>query len=236
MIDIHSHILPSVDDGVQSINDAIAMLRIAVQDGVLTQVLTPHIQANRFENNLKQLTGLFEMFCKIVEAEEIPIKLHLAAEVHIGPQIMQMIETDTLPWLGTWNGQKCFLLELPPNDIPAGTTNLIHWLRTKQIMPILVHPERNRAFQKAPTKLQPFLDAGCPLQITSSSITGNFGKQAKQLATELLVDGKVELMASDCHNLKYRPPNLGEGIQAAAKIIGQSQAEVLANAPALKLQ
>lgn len=236
MIDIHSHILPNVDDGVQNINDAIKMLQIAVQEGVTTQVITPHIQANRFENSLKELTRLFEMFRITAEAENIPIELHLAAEVHIGPQIIQMIETDTLPWLGTWNDQKCFLLELPPNDIPAGTINLIHWLRAKQIMPILVHPERNRAFQKNPTKLQPFLDAGCPIQITSSSITGSFGKQAQQLATELLVDGKVELMASDCHNLKYRPPNLSQGIKAAGKIIGQSQAEILANAPALKLQ
>lgn len=235
MIDIHSHILPNVDDGVQNINDAIKMLQIAVQEGVTTQVITPHIQANRFENNLKELTRLFEMFRITVEAEEIPIKLHLAAEVHIGPQIIQMIETDTLPWLGTWNDQKCFLLELPPNDIPSGTLNLIQWLRTKQITPILVHPERNRAFQKNPAKLQPFLNAGCPIQITSSSILGGFGKQAKQLTIELLTEGKVDLMASDCHNLEYRPPNLGQGINAASKIIGDTQAAKLANAPALKL-
>lgn len=236
MIDIHSHILPNVDDGVQNINDAIEMLRIAVNDGVSTQVITPHIQANRFENNLKQLTGLFELFCSVVETEELPIKLHLAAEVHIGPQIKQMIETDTLPWLGTWYDQKCFLLELPPNDIPAGTHNLIQWLRTKQITPILVHPERNGAFQKNPSKLQPFIDAGCPIQITSSSILGGFGKQAKQFATTLLAEGKVALMASDCHNLKYRPPNLGQGIKAASAIIGNTQAKSLANSPALKLQ
>jgi len=235
MIDIHSHILPKVDDGAQSFDDALEMLQMAAQDGVVSQVLTPHIQANRFNNNLKQLSKLFEVFCKIVESENIAIKLHLAAEVHIGPEIMQMVETNSLPWLGTWHDQKCFLLELPPNDIPAGSINLIHWLRGKQITPIIVHPERNRAFQKNISKLQAFLDTGCPIQITSSSLTGGFGKQAKKLAIELLENSKVELMATDCHNLKYRPPNLSKGINAAGKIIGYSQAESLAKPVALKL-
>lgn len=235
MIDIHSHILPKVDDGVQSVEDALEMLRIAVQGGVVNQILTPHIQINRFDNSLIHLMKHFEIFQKIVEDEEIPIKLHLAAEIHISLGIIQMVENDTLPWLGTWNGQKCFLLELPPSDIPAGSINLIRWLRSRQITPIIVHPERNQTFQKEPDKLQPFLDAGCPLQITSSSIIGDFGKQVKQFATVLLYEGKVELVASDCHNLKYRPPNLRDGINVAREIIGPSLAERLASPVALEL-
>ncbi len=235
MIDIHSHILPNVDDGAQSFDDALEMLRIAAQDGVIRQVLTPHIQINRFDNNLQQLTKLFNLFCKIVATENINIKLHLAAEVRITPDIMTMVENNSLPWLGTWDEQKCFLLELPTNEIPAGSINLIHWLRSKQIMPIIVHPERNKAFQKTPDKLQTFIDAGCLLQITSSSISGGFGRQAKKLAIELLNDDKVDLIASDCHNLKYRPPNLSDGINAAGKLIGHSHAETLARPAALNL-
>lgn len=227
--------LPNVDDGAQSLDDALEMLRIAAQDGVTNQVLTPHIQTNRFDNNLQQLSKLFDLFCKEVATENIPIKLHLAAEVRIGPEIMQMVETNTLPWLGTWHGENCFLLELPPGDIPAGSINLIHWLRNRRITPIIVHPERIKGIQNTPSKLQPFLDCGCPIQITSSSMTGRFGKKAKQLATELIENGKAEIMASDCHNLKYRPPNLSDGINAARKIIGHSHAEKLAKPTALKL-
>jgi len=235
MIDIHSHILPNVDDGAKSVEDALKMLRIAAQDGVTHQVLTPHIQTNRFDNNITQLTVHFEVFQKAAAAEEIPIKLHLAAEVHIGPEIIAMVSQNSLPWLGTWNKQQCFLLELPPNHIPADTPNLLRWLRARQIVPIIVHPERNQAFQENPDKLQPFLSAGCPIQITSSSISGDFGKRAKQLAIDLLHEGKVDMIATDCHNLKYRPPNLSNGIDAAGHIIGHSQAQQLANPTALEL-
>lgn len=235
MIDIHSHILPNVDDGVQNIDDALKMLRIAAQDGVKSQVLTPHIQIGRFDNNLAKLMKHFEILQGIAAIEEISIKLHLAAEVHICSEIMTMVTQNTLPWLGTWNGQNCFLLELPANDIPAASNKLIHWLRSRHIIPIIVHPERNRVFQEKPAKLQAFLDAGCPLQITSSSIIGDFGKQAKQFAIELLHAGKVELMASDCHDLKKRPPNLSIGINKAGRIIGHSQAEILANPPSLRI-
>ncbi|VAW85193.1 Manganese-dependent protein-tyrosine phosphatase [hydrothermal vent metagenome] len=97
MIDIHSHILPGVDDGAQNVADAIEMLRIAADGGVTHQVLTPHIHLNRFDNNITQLKEHFEVFQEVVEDKGISIKLHLAAEIHIDPNIIQMVESDTLP-------------------------------------------------------------------------------------------------------------------------------------------
>lgn len=100
LTDIHSHILPGVDDGVQSDADALAMLRIAAAGGVTTQVLTPHYHPGRFDNARAALAARFAAFQATVDAAGIDIRLRLAGEVHIGPEILQMVADDTLPWLG----------------------------------------------------------------------------------------------------------------------------------------
>lgn len=227
MADMHSHILPGVDDGAGTLEDALKLLRLAVKDGVKRQILTPHIHLRRYKNTRQSLEKQFREFCDIVEQANIPIELHLSAEVRICYEIMQMVDADSIPWLESWDGQKTFLLEFPQNSIPVGSDNLIQWLRRESILPVIVHPERNLVFQKHPDKLQPLLNAGCPLQVTAGSVTGQFGRKAQNLALDLLKQNKVELLATDCHNLKYRPPNLSQGVKAAAKIIGKTMASTL---------
>ena len=224
MADMHSHILPGVDDGAGTHEDALKLLRMAVKGGVMVQILTPHIDQQRYKNTRESLENRFRELCDIVMQARIPIELHLAAEVSICQEIMPMVDADSIPWLGSWNGQKTFLLELPPNSIPVGTDNLIYWLRKQNILPVIAHPERNRVFQKHPDKLQPLLDMGCPLQVTAGSITGRFGPNSKRLAIKLLKEDKVSVLASDCHNLNNRPPNLSQGAKAAAKLVGKTKA------------
>jgi protein-tyrosine phosphatase len=90
-----------------------------------------------------------------------------------------------------------------------------------------VHPERNQTFVRHPQKLNVLTDMGCPLQITASSLTGLFGDEAQQNAEQLLIDGKVSAIASDCHNLKGRKPNMREGYEAAMSLIDEVQARAL---------
>ncbi len=228
MVDMHSHLLPGVDDGASNLGDALAMLQMAVKDGVMMQVLTPHVHPRRYpENSRERLAERFQEFHEAVRAANIPIDLHLAGEVRIGPEVREMVEQDRIPWLGEWGGHKTFLLEFPMNSVPVGSENLVHWLRKAGTLPIIVHPERNLAFQKFPEKLQPFLELDCPLQITAGSLIGRFGRPAQKLATCLLQEDRVSAIASDAHNLRYRPPNLSKGVKAAAKLIGKSRAAEL---------
>jgi protein-tyrosine phosphatase len=227
LIDIHSHILPGVDDGARTMEEAIAMLKMAVADGVTTQVLTPHIHIGRFNNTLATLAKQFFNFRSRLRAEGIPITLKLSAELRIGPEIMPIINNQQIPWLGSDNGVKTLLLEFPPREVPFGSEHLIRWLQKKNIRPVIAHPERNREFQQHPEKLEPFIDIGCPLQVTASSLTGRFGQGPQKLAIRLLKEGKVDVIASDCHNLKSRPPNLSEGLREAAKIVGESAANAM---------
>jgi protein-tyrosine phosphatase len=226
VIDIHSHILPGVDDGARTLDESLDMLRMAVDGGVTVQVLTPHIHFGRFENQKADLEQRFAIFQQQVDEANIKIGLQLGSEVRIGTEIMQLVAQDAIPTLGVYNGKKTFLLEFPRIEVPVGYENLVKWLINKNYLPIIVHPERNQTFVRHPQKLDVLTDMGCPLQITASSLTGLFGDEAQQNAELLLQEGRVSAIASDCHNLKGRVPNLDKGLQAAANLVGREQAQL----------
>jgi len=224
MIDMHSHILPGIDDGAQSLDESLQMLRIAAAEGVTAQVLTPHIHIGRYPNTKASLTEAFSAFRGAVDNAGIGIALELAAEVRIGAELLQLAQNDGIPWLGVWEGKNVFLMEFPHHQVPVGSINLVDWLLQRDIVPMIAHPERNRELQVNPKKLVPFLEAGCLTQITSGSLVGQFGVPAHRLAVTLLTSGLVTLLATDCHNLDYRPPNLSAGFSAAAELIGDQAA------------
>lgn len=227
MIDIHSHILPGIDDGARTLDEALDMLRIAIDQGVTTQVLTPHIHIGRFNNTKQHIEQEFTKFKDQVDAANLNIKLLLGAECRIGPEVMQLVNNNAIPWLGEYEDQKTFLLEFPRTEIPFGSDNLVKWLLSKNCLPIIVHPERNTTFLNNRNKLQTFIDLGCPLQITASSITGKFGSDVQQMCEELLIAEQITAIASDCHNLKGRTPDLLTGLEKARSIIGTEKSNLL---------
>lgn len=229
MIDIHSHILPGVDDGAQTLEDALIMLRMAVANGITTQVLTSHIQTGRYTNSPASLRKSFAEFLDVVDSQNIPIKLLLSAEVRIEPELLVLLEQDDFPWLGMWDDKRVFLLEMPHNHLPVGSLNLVKHLIQNNIMPVIVHPERNRECQQDIKKLVPLIKAGCKIQITAGSLTGNFGQKAKNVAVQLLKEDMVMFLATDCHSPSYRPPDLMSGLKVAEKIIGNKEANMLVN-------
>jgi protein-tyrosine phosphatase len=224
MIDIHSHILPGVDDGARDFQQALDMLRMAINNGVKTQVLTPHLHPGRYGNTPENLLMNFLEFRHKVAEHELPLNLLLSAEVRIGMDVLDYLSRDDFPWLGEWKGNKVFLLEFPHNTIPANSLNMVSWLIKKRRLPMIVHPERNHAIQENPDLLAPYIEAGCLIQITSGSLISAFGKRAMQVAFDLLKKGVVTAIASDCHNVAYRPPNLALGLETAVKLIGERSA------------
>ncbi|MFC4700849.1 tyrosine-protein phosphatase [Glaciecola siphonariae] len=210
MIDIHSHILPGVDDGAKTLGESFDMLNMAIDQGVTTQVLTPHIHIGRYNNTKLGLLKAFSEFQARVKDKGLSITLRLAAEVRIGAEIMPLISNKQIPWLGQLNGKQVFLLEFPRIDVPHGSDNLVRWCIAQNVLPLIVHPERNKTFLNKPEKLQWYIKKGCPIQITASSLSGKFGDDVKHMALDLMRKNQVFAVASDCHNLKGRQPDLGK--------------------------
>jgi protein-tyrosine phosphatase len=229
LVDIHNHLLPGIDDGAAELADALALARAAVDNGITHCVCTPHMQPGKFDNDRASISAAFHPLKAALTEHSIPLHIAMAAEVRFGLEVMQQVSNNEIPFLGQWQGKPVLLLELPHNEVPFAADKLTEWLLKQGIMPMIAHPERNRGVQQSQRKLTPFINQGCLFQVTAGSVTGYFGAPSQQLAEQLLKEGIVTVLASDAHNLQYRPPMLKQGRLAAEAIVGEVAAMQLAS-------
>lgn len=227
MIDLHSHLLPGIDDGASSIEEALSLARIAVADGITHMAVTPHVHPGRFENTQQSILPVFEQFQAALVENEINLEVFAAGEVRLSAEMLGMFALKQLPFLGEWNEQRVMLLELPHSHVPPGSDKLVQRLMDRGVVPMIAHPERNKGIMSDVSKLAPFVELGCLFQLTAMSVAGNFGVEAKRLSDEMLDKGWVTVIASDAHNSDRRPPVLSEAVEAASQLIGQAEARRL---------
>ena len=227
MIDIHCHFLPGIDDGARTMDGAIEMARAAYDDGVRLSIVTPHIHPGRYQNTARTISKSFAQFQGALLKAKIPLKLGMAAEVRLSPEIMQMIDRNEVPFLGELDGYRIMLLEFPHSHIPPGADKFVEKLLAMKIRPVIAHPERNKDVMRKYSKIEPFIKMGCFLQLTSSAVAGRFGKMSHRRSLQLLETDAFMMLATDAHNLKARYPELREGFEAAARHIGRSEARKL---------
>lgn len=224
MIDTHCHLLPGIDDGPETLEQSLELARIAVENGITHSVLTPHIHPGRFDNTAGIIEQALESFRRALQEHNIPLALGYAAEVRLGPELLEMEQQHNLPCYGNMDGYRILLLEFPHAQIPLGSDKLVQWLLDRKIRPMIAHPERNKDIMRKFDKVLPFIEMGCLFQLTAGSVAGLFGEAAQLSSRALLENGCVTLLASDAHNVKYRPPRLDHGRDAAAQIVGEELA------------
>jgi protein-tyrosine phosphatase len=227
MIDVHCHILPGIDDGAQNLTDSIELINIAISDGITHIVATPHIHPGRFDNNIATINTAYNKLVEWIKHTNTPIKLSTAAEVRISVELLSMLESNVIPYVGQWEGDNVMLLEMPHSHILPGSDKLIKLLLNNNIRPLIAHPERNKEIMADPSKIQPFIDQGCLLQVTAGSLVGRFGDSAQAIALQLCEQNLVTLIATDAHNKKHRPPKLAEAYTLLDKEIGGSYSQQL---------
>ena len=224
MIDLHCHLLPGIDDGASNMGESLALADIAYANGIKKCIVTPHINPGRYDNDITTIRAAFTAFQQALQENNIPLQVGMAGEVRICPEIMGMIEQNRIPFLGSLDGYRIMLLEMPYNQIPLGSDKMVRWLLNRKIRPMIAHPERNGEIVRHLESIYPFIELGCLLQITASSIAGYFGPQLQQRAQQMLEMGWVSVIASDAHNQNHRPPDLESGRVAAAQIVGERAA------------
>ncbi len=235
MIDLHCHYLPGVDDGAPDLESGLALARAAADNGIRIAVLTPHVLAGRWDNTLETLTPVFERFRAEVDRAAIPLELRLGAEAHLLPESQRLFDAGQLPSLGTWQGRRVILLEMPDAGIPVGAMNAVEYLLRRGAVPMIAHPERNKDVMRAPSRLKPFVDAGCLVQLTAASVCGWFGAPAHKTAHAILDAGWATAVATDAHNLRHRPPVLAEARHMIAARYGLEAAQVLTQTNPLEI-
>lgn len=227
MIDLHSHILPGIDDGAASLDESLQLARMAVADGITHMTLTPHIHPGRFDNNRASITPVFEQFQQALQTAGIPLSVAMAGEVRLSAEVLSLVAQQQLPFLGRWQGKDVMLLELPHSHIPPGSDKLVGWLQSRNILPMIAHPERNKDILRDLNCINPFVELGCLFQVTAMSLAGRFGSAPEQRAQELLANGWITVLATDAHNIEHRPPILSEGYAAAQAAVGLEAARAL---------
>ncbi|MGB0734194.1 MAG: tyrosine-protein phosphatase, partial [Pontibacterium sp.] len=235
MIDLHSHLLPGIDDGSPNMAESLALARIAVADGIQHITFTPHIHPGRYENVKSTIMPVFESLEHALKEEGIPLSVAMSGEVRLSAEVLAMVAQNQIPFLGEWDGKKVMLLELPHNNIPPGSDKLVKWLLDRNILPMIAHPERNKEIMQNLDSISPFVEMGCLFQVTAMSVAGKFGTPAASRAVDLLTRGWVTVLATDAHNADHRPPILSEGYEAAKAFVGEDAAFRLVNTNPAKI-
>ncbi len=208
MIDLHCHYLPGIEDGSVSMAQSLDLARASVVDGITHAALTPHIHPGRYENSRSSVVAATNQFRAALHDASIPLQIYPSGEVRLTADMFELLERNELPFLGTLDSYRILLLEFPYGQIPVGTEKLARWLLDRKIRPLIAHPERNKHILDNIEKIYPFVDMECLLQVTAASITGGFGKVVQDSVVLMLERCWVSVVASDAHNLIYRPPKM----------------------------
>lgn len=227
MIDLHSHILPNIDDGARSMADTLALAQHSVDIGVTHMMCTPHWHLGRYDNHIFDVQSVFSETVRQLHENHIPLKLALGAEIRMCTEIVQWAQKASLPVIGQWQNKPAFLLEMSHSHIPAGIENLLVWLKQHRIQAIIVHPERNRDILKHPEKIKRLHDAGAIFQGTAGSFTDTFKADVQQVTWQLFDQGYFAYVASDMHDLTRRYNQMNECYQLIAQHAGEEQAKLL---------
>jgi protein-tyrosine phosphatase len=239
MIDLHSHILPGLDDGAGELSVSLDMARSYVKQGVECVACTPHILQGLHNNSGAQIRAGVEALQRELDTAGIALRLVPGADNHISPNFVDGLNTGHLLTLGD---TRYVLVEPPHHVAPVQLEALFFDIQLAEYMPVLTHPERLTWIEGKYGTIQRLAKQGVWMQITSGSLLGKFGRRARYWAERMLSEGLVQILATDAHDNVRRRPDLLKGRLAAEKLVGAEEAErlverrprdVLRNTPAI---
>jgi protein-tyrosine phosphatase len=222
MIDLHSHILPGLDDGADNWQKSIAMARVACEDGITGIVCTPHWVPGKYENQRAQIIAAVLEFKKQIAEQEIPLNIYPGAELRLDIRLPEKIAAGELI---TINDTGVYvLIELPEESIPDNLEDFLWNLALKNIKPIISHVERHPLLHKNPERLFRWVEMGILTQLTAASMLEQFTAEIRDFSLMLLEHRLVHMLVTDSHGLHLRSPKLFAGYEVVKNIIGEEAA------------
>jgi protein-tyrosine phosphatase len=222
MFDLHCHLLPGIDDGATDLEMALAMARIAFDDGIRTVACTPHIYPGMYENKGPGIRAAIQSLQAELDARGIALKLVEGADVHLAPDLLEGIRSGRIPTLA---GSRYLLLEPPHHTAPPRMEFIAFELMAAGITPVITHPERLSWVESHYDLFVRLAERGVWMQVTAGALTGRFGGRVKYWGERFVGEGHCMILATDAHHPTRRPPLLAEAREAAAVLVGREQAE-----------
>ncbi len=205
MIDIHTHLLFGVDDGPETIEESVAMLKSAKAQGIDTMILTPHYRHGMFAYPHKAIAENFTSLCKY--AAELGMNLHLGTEHHVNSMMIEYIESGKCRTLA---GTRYVLAEYKHDTEFSYIKNSVQDLLRYGYIPIVAHVERYMCMHESLSNVELLRDLGAMIQVNADAVLGLDGGRIKRFVKKLLKQQYVDFVASDSHGLKQRANNMGK--------------------------
>jgi len=226
MIDLHCHILPGVDDGARSLAEAVAMCRLAAEEGCEAMVATPHQRRGEWWNTDRE--RLAALAAELQSAVGPGFRILLGGEIHVDSELLSEVEklpdgSGILPLAGS----RYLLIEFGLSVTPAESVHLVHELVVGGWRPIIAHPELIHWLAPDVDLVALLVTRGALVQVTAMSLTGDFGRRPQNDTVALLEAGLVHFVASDSHGIHRRPPGLRRAYQTIAGRWGEETARRL---------
>ena len=224
LIDIHAHILPGLDDGPRTADEALRMCELSVEQGVAVVVATPHMCDPRYPVTVEDVRNGVKELSRACRERGLDLQILPGADVRLQPELLSTLRAGEVLTLAETG--KYILLEMPPEIVPP-LKGLTFELAIQEVTPIISHPERNLDFCRHPARLAELVDSGCLVQVTGDSLLGRFGRAPRRAAEMFLKSGLVHVVASDAHSAFDRQPNLGSVAELLSAIRGEDVARTL---------
>jgi protein-tyrosine phosphatase len=216
VIDLHSHILPGLDDGPATLEGSLELARAAVEDGIEVMAATPHVRDD-YPTTAEEMETAVERLRGELAAAEIPLELRTGGELAVD---RLDLPRDELRRFGLGGSHGYLLVETPYSGWPLDLGDRLFRLKTAGFTPVLAHPERNPDVQSDPARrLRPLVESGTLVQLTAASVDGRLGRRAQAASDRLLELELAHLLGSDAH----APTIRAVGLTAAAESIGDER-------------
>ena len=221
MVDIHCHILPGIDDGSDTWETTSAMCRMAARDGITHIVATPHCDGHYIYDR-EHFTGMLGTLSEVAGEW---LTFTIGCDFHLSPRNLEEAMND--PRRFAIGDTQYLMVEFDHHGIPYNAPEQLMAIISRGMVPIITHPERNGYLMKNLDVVERFVHEGCLVQVTANALTGFWGPKSKKAAQKLVQKKLVHIVATDAHDLKFRPPVLSEARKVVASLAGPKVAEVL---------
>lgn len=202
MIDMHNHILIDIDDGPQSLTAAIDLLKQAKREGITDIIATPHHLHPKYSNDIHTVKKKINELNINEEIRNLNINFYAGQEIRVTDRVIDDINNGNIEGI---NNSNYLLLEFPSNEVPHYSKQLFYELQTMGYIPIIAHPERNKAIVQNLDLLFELINGGALSQLTTSSILGDFGSNVRRISLKIMDNNLAHFIASDAHSATTRP-------------------------------
>ncbi len=199
--DLHSHLLPGLDDGVESYDESLQLIQSFQELGYNKLVTTPHIMHDFYNNSADEIISKTTELNKLIALKGIDIEVIPAAEYYLDEYLLDKVNDKDFPLLTF--GDNYLLFETSFMNQPFYLNEFIFHAKSRGLNPVLAHPERYAYLQSNPELIDDLITRGALLQLNINSITGYYSKQVKKTAEKLIDAKKIHFLGSDCHNTNH---------------------------------